>query len=276
MRLFALNMKDLERKFSSTFPLSRFGMVYSHRNQFTTFTNKLEFCLRYSSSAEYAVDIIDGKKYRTPYPHVIMKLPSFVHSYKIVAPRDAIYFQYSPDSEDAMRTAGLLDPPWLWQVEMTPELNTLLHKMQELSAHSNEAYVTDWLDITALQIVEKLLAQREAHDTHPKYIEAGIRRIASYFNLHFTENIDMDALLAANGFSRRNFFRHWRKFYKTSPAEYIRELKLQHARTMLRETNRPVYQITSELNFQNSHYLCNLFKKRFGITPNQYRKQDNL
>lgn len=251
-------------------------MIYSHPNQFETFTNKLEFCLRYSSSAEYAVDIIDGKKYCTPYPHVIMKLPSLVHSYKIEASRDAIYFQYSPDNEDAMRTAGLLDPPWLWTVKMTPEINTLLHKMQEFSAHSHETCVADWLDITALQIVEKLLAQREEHDTQPQYIETGIRRIASYFNLHFTEDINMDELLAANGFSRRNFFRHWRKFYKKSPAKYIKELKLQHAKTLLSETNHPVYLITEELNFQNSHYLCSLFKKRFGITPNQFRKQDYM
>ncbi|MBN2640260.1 MAG: hypothetical protein JXR78_01265, partial [Victivallales bacterium] len=86
-----------------------------------TYTNKLEFCLRYSSSEEYAVDLIDGKEYRTPYPHVIMKLPDKVHSYSINAPRDAVYFQYPPELEGEMRAAGLLEPPLCWQVEMSPE-----------------------------------------------------------------------------------------------------------------------------------------------------------
>ena len=276
MDYFNLDMSKLERKFKNVFPLSRFGTIYSHHNQNMTYTNKLEFCLRYSSGEEYAIDIIDGKEYRTPYPHVIMKLPECVHSYKIRAPRDAVYFQYSPELEEDMRKASLLAPPLCWQVKMTPGIITLVNKMKELAVNSHEEYVADWIDMAALQIIEKLISQRKQKDSHPQYIETGIRRIASYFNLNFTKEINMGKLLSANGFSQRNFFRHWKKFYNVTPAEYVKELKLQYARTLLEETNRPVFEIAYELNYQNSYYLCRLFKKRFGTTPHQYRKKRDI
>lgn len=273
MDYFRLEMKNLERKFNNVFPLSRFGTFYSHHNESMTYTNKLEFCLRYSSGNEYAVDFIDGKEYRTPYPHVVMKLPACIHSYSITAPRDAVYFQYSPELEEEMREAGFLELPMLWQVKMTPEINTLLHKIKELANNSQEEYVADWIDITALQIVEKLVAQRKKKDEFPRYIETGIRRVASYISLNFTQDIDIDALLAENGFSRRNFYRHWKKFYDVGPAEYIKDLKLQHTKILLQETNHSVFEIAQELNYQNSYYLCRIFKKQFGITPHQYRKK---
>lgn len=271
MDYFNLDMSKLERKFRNVFPLSRFGTIYSHHNQSMTYTNKLEFCLRYSSSEEYAVDLIDGKEYRTPYPHVIMKLPDKVHSYSITAPRDAVYFQYPPELEDEMRAAGLLEPPLCWQVEMSPEINSLLRKIKALALDSQDEYTADWIDIAALQIVEKLIAMRSDNDT--RFIEKGIRRIASYFNLNFTREIDLDELLKNNGFSHRNFYRHWKKFYNASPAEYVQELKLEYAKTLLLETTRSVFDISQELNYNNSYYLCRLFKQRFGITPHQYRKQ---
>ena len=88
-----------------------------------------------------------------------------------------------------------------------------------------------------------------------------------------TKDINLDQLLVDNGFSRRNFFRHWKKFYKLSPSQYIKELKFQYACTQLSETSDPIWKITQDLNFQNSHYLCRIFKERFGISPLQYRKQ---
>jgi AraC-like DNA-binding protein len=271
-----IDMSELPRKFTAVFPLIRMGLTYAHENQIATFTSKLEFCLRYSSAEEFAIDLIDGVEYRTPYPHVIMKLPAHVHSYSITSPRDAVYFQYAPASEADMRAAGLVKPPYIWPIRMTPEVNSLMRKIQDLSRRSQDDYVADWLDITALQMMEILLAQREEQDNAPYYIEAKIRRIASYLNLNFTREIDLDALLTENGFSRRSFFRHWRQFYELSPADYIRELKLQYAKTQLQESNRPIWRITQDLKFQNTHYLCRLFKARFGVTPLQYRKNNHL
>ncbi|MBN2641658.1 MAG: helix-turn-helix transcriptional regulator, partial [Victivallales bacterium] len=151
------------------------------------------------------------------------------------------------------------------------EINSLLRKIKALALDSQDEYAADWIDITALQIVEKLIAMRSDNDT--RFIEKGIRRIASYFNLNFTREIDLDELLKNNGFSHRNFYRHWKKFYNAGPAEYVQELKLEYAKTLLLETTRSVFDISQELNYNNSYYLCRLFKTRFGITPHQYRKQ---
>ena len=72
--------------------------------------------------------------------------------------------------------------------------------------------------------------------------------------------------------SRRTFIRYWGEYFPESPAEYVQNLKLSEAARQLRETSHPVGEITALVNFSDSAYLSKLFRRRFGMTPLQYRK----
>jgi len=96
--------------------------------------------------------------------------------------------------------------------------------------------------------------------------------IASTLKFKFNREIDLDALAAEHGMSRRTFLRHWGMYFPEPPAEYMQNLKLSEAARQLRETNRRIGEITGYLNFADSAYLSKLFKRRYGMTPLQYRK----
>lgn len=53
--------------------------------------------------------------------------------------------------------------------------------------------------------------------------------------------------------------------------EYILELRLSRAQEFLRSTDLTINEISSKVGFSNSTYFTTLFKKSFGLTPNQYR-----
>lgn len=68
---------------------------------------------------------------------------------------------------------------------------------------------------------------------------------------------------------------YFRKLFKEysgkSPLEYRMDLRLNMSKSMLESGEATLEYIAEALNFENTSYFCRIFKKKFGITPGQYR-----
>jgi len=62
------------------------------------------------------------------------------------------------------------------------------------------------------------------------------------------------------------------KNLQISPGEYIRRIKLQESKQMIRENNLNFTQIAAELQYSTVHHFSRQFKEKFGITPTEYAK----
>lgn len=56
-----------------------------------------------------------------------------------------------------------------------------------------------------------------------------------------------------------------------SISSYLKKLRLEHARTLLLDTGKPVEVIARSVGFENTKYFYSLFKAEYGISPNSYR-----
>ena len=56
-----------------------------------------------------------------------------------------------------------------------------------------------------------------------------------------------------------------------SPQQYIDEMKFSRTLFMLKNTSMPIGQIALELGYCTPFYFSKAFKKKYGITPSQYR-----
>ncbi|RED63972.1 response regulator [Cohnella lupini] len=67
------------------------------------------------------------------------------------------------------------------------------------------------------------------------------------------------------------------KIYKIETGEslgdYIIRIRMEKALYLLKHTNKKIYEITTELGYQNPQYFSKMFKKHYGMTPNEYRDQ---
>lgn len=58
-----------------------------------------------------------------------------------------------------------------------------------------------------------------------------------------------------------------------SLGDYIIRIRMERAVYLLKHTNKKIYEITAELGYQNPQYFSKVFKKVYGMTPNEYRDQ---
>ncbi|GAE87703.1 response regulator [Acetivibrio straminisolvens] len=54
--------------------------------------------------------------------------------------------------------------------------------------------------------------------------------------------------------------------------EYVRNIKMEMAKEMLKNSNKKIYQICEELGYQSVQYFSTIFKNTVGMTPIEYRK----
>ncbi len=63
-----------------------------------------------------------------------------------------------------------------------------------------------------------------------------------------------------------------KKTKRESVSDMINNYRLEKAKDLLETTQHPVHEITESVGISNEPYFYTLFKKRFGITPNEYSK----
>ncbi|MBB6634578.1 response regulator [Cohnella thailandensis] len=61
-----------------------------------------------------------------------------------------------------------------------------------------------------------------------------------------------------------------------SISDYLHRCRMDRACYLLSNTMGRVYEITAELGFQNPNYFARVFRRQFGMTPQEYRERSNL
>lgn len=111
-------------------------------------------------------------------------------------------------------------------------------------------------------------------------IELENSNIAENIRDYIEENISDDitaAVICKRFFISRNYlYKAFKENFNCTPVEYITERRLEMAKNMLVKTKEPVYTICERVGINNYTYFCNLFKRKNGITPIEYRKNSLL
>ncbi len=62
----------------------------------------------------------------------------------------------------------------------------------------------------------------------------------------------------------------------TPPARYLRTLRMQDATTLLADTFLSVKEIIARVGFTDESHFVRDFKRIYGVTPTEYRKQNTI
>lgn len=100
-----------------------------------------------------------------------------------------------------------------------------------------------------------------------------IRQGIEAFCNDWGRNERIETYAAMSGVSVTYFFRCFRKWAGSTPIEYRNTLRLSNAENLLRCTDMRIGEIAQSVGFDDAFYFCRLFTRRFGMSPQSYRKQ---
>lgn len=89
---------------------------------------------------------------------------------------------------------------------------------------------------------------------------------------HITKPPRLDELAEQVGCSANTLSRDFQVVHGLTVFAWLKEQRLQHAAKLLRNSRLPVASIAEQLGYSNPPHLCRLFRQRFKVTPNQYRR----
>ena len=90
------------------------------------------------------------------------------------------------------------------------------------------------------------------------------------------KNISIEEIPKQLNISYSGFRKAFKEYTGSSPSRYMLELKLNEAKLLLSTTNYSIKEISFILNFENPDYFPFFFKKRTGLTPNEYRIKSSI
>lgn len=87
------------------------------------------------------------------------------------------------------------------------------------------------------------------------------------------ENFSIEELAREACMSRRTFLRRFHDATGKSPGNWLRELRLEHARSLLETTNLSMEALSESCGFGSVESFRLHFRSQFGIAPTTYRRQ---
>ena len=101
-----------------------------------------------------------------------------------------------------------------------------------------------------------------------------LRPSLDYINEHFTEDIPLSTLASLAGITPGYYCKIFKDYYHIRPLEYVQQLRIQYAKTLLVvQRDLSVSDISEKIGYQSPSYFIKQFKRFENITPKEFRKQ---
>ena len=124
----------------------------------------------------------------------------------------------------------------------------------------NQIYTQLYLNDADLQLTDNKYC-------HPNWF----LRAVEYMEANYQNKITINMIAEAVDMSESLFYKKFRQYTDTSPTDYLRDIRIRHAKHDLLNTDKQIKSIAYETGFHNSSYFVKQFTEVTGISPKQYR-----
>ncbi|MCM1145120.1 MAG: AraC family transcriptional regulator [Blautia sp.] len=144
-------------------------------------------------------------------------------------------------------------------------------------------YIQECEKLTTVEAIGNLMyamqfdfCQRVGETKKPGGLSSDLYHCMNFIQTHINEHITLDDVAEHIHRSPSYVTKKFQKELGVHASAYITRCKLEEAKSMLAFTDKSLSEISAYLCFSSQSYFQNLFKKQYGMTPMQYRKQNTL
>ena len=102
--------------------------------------------------------------------------------------------------------------------------------------------------------------------------KAFIRTVLGFCTKHLADDISVDDIARAAGYSRYHFSRIFHQLYGMPPSKFLAELRLKSAVRILQMECCTIKETAARCGFKDESYFCKVFRKVHGVSPDAFRQ----
>lgn len=232
--------------------------VYSPKGRFEKMTDRRCYGMSFCSEGQITYTH-NGKKFISDNKHIII-LPKG-QNYTIKGDKTGFFPLINFNCNEHLTDTFLLFP--------TDNMDTFMHDFETIKKLTlfpeNHAKV--------MSIFYNMIHNLVSEECFCNTIAPAIKYIKkNYSNREITNEILAKECNISEVYLRKLF----RKHLKTTPKQYISEMRLQKAKQLLSEGILKINSISEECGFLSSYNFCRFFKEKTGLTPTEYMKQNKI
>ena len=170
------------------------------------------------------------------------------------------------------------------QVELSPHLNSadrqivalcrLLHADLEAGCPSGPLYGELVGAALAVQLAQRCsTGAADAGSPRGGLSPSRLRRVFEYIDANLDVNVRLNMLAHEVGVSAFHFSRLFKQSTGCSPHQYLLRRRLDRAKTMLRQPEMSMAEISASTGFADQSHFTKVFRQFTGVTPSDYRSQ---
>lgn len=100
-----------------------------------------------------------------------------------------------------------------------------------------------------------------------------LRRARDHMDRHFDEELDLAAVARVAGLSKYHFLRSFSATYRTTPAAYLSQRRIERAQDLLRSANLTVTEVCHAVGYSSLGSFSTRFREITGETPSAFAKR---
>ena len=93
----------------------------------------------------------------------------------------------------------------------------------------------------------------------------------NYMHSYYTTELSLEELCTIACLSKFHYLRLFKSAFQQTPYQYLINLRLEKAKTLLQHTHIPITEISITLGFQNITSFSRLFQQRYYYSPSGFR-----
>lgn len=144
--------------------------------------------------------------------------------------------------------------------------------------NSKDPYSKSMANAKASEFVITLLRKfsHEFKITNDIKINKQIDYIKNFIDNNYSEDIKLENLSKMAYMNKFHLISEFKQAYRVTPIEYLILKRIEVTKNLLISTNHSMEEISSIVGFNSQSYFNQVFKKKVGITPSQFRKNHRI
>ena len=206
--------------------------------------------------------MIDGKNYKCKKNDLIYFYPDKLHSLSVSKPPHMIFYAFHFETGFNEK----LPIPDISNIENHYKLSEYFRQLYKTSVKKD--YMYKWqLSIFAQNILYEIFWQSNANIAPMNLVR--INKVLEYIHKNSCEKFSIEDLTKAAEMKKSYFIKMFKTVTGKSPIKYINDLKLEHARDLLLNTDMSVKKIALKCGFEDEFYFSRIFKRHYGVSPSK-------